>query len=34
MEPIMMQDLLLIAGFLVAWFVLNRWVLPAMGADT
>ena len=29
-----MKELLLIAGFLLAWFVLNRWVLPAIGVDT
>lgn len=29
-----MKDLLLVAGIVVAWFVLNRWVLPAMGIGT
>ena len=29
-----MKDILLIAGIVVAWFVLNRWVLPAMGVGT
>lgn len=29
-----MRDVLLIAGVLLAWFVLIRWVLPAMGIGT
>lgn len=26
--------LALIAGFVVVWFVLNRWVLPGLGVKT
>jgi hypothetical protein len=29
-----MKELMLIFGFLVVWYVLNRWVLPAMGVKT
>jgi len=29
-----MRDVLIIVAFLVAWFVLNRWVLPSMGVGT
>lgn len=29
-----MNDLSIIALFLVAWIVLNRWILPAMGIET
>ncbi len=29
-----MRDLLVIVAVLVAWFVLNRWVLPWMGVST
>jgi hypothetical protein len=29
-----MKDFLLVAGFMVVWFVLNRWVLPSMGVNT
>ncbi len=29
-----MKELLLVFAFLAAWFVLNRWVLPAMGVGT
>jgi hypothetical protein len=29
-----MKDFLYIAGFIVVWFVVNRWVLPAMGVGT
>lgn len=28
------QELLWIVGFLVVWFVLNRWVLPRFGVAT
>jgi hypothetical protein len=31
-EP--MKELIFAAAVLVAWFVLNRWVLPAMGVST
>jgi hypothetical protein len=29
-----MRDVLIIAAFLIAWIVLNRWVLPSMGVST
>ncbi len=29
-----MNDLSIIALFLVAWIALNRWILPAMGIET
>ena len=29
-----MNDLWIIALFLVAWIALNRWILPAMGIET
>ena len=29
-----MNELLLVILIVVAWFVLNRWVLPAMGVRT
>jgi len=29
-----MKELIFIAAFVVAWFVLNRWVLPSMGVST
>ena len=29
-----MQDLLLFAGVIVAWYVLNRWILPRLGIAT
>lgn len=29
-----MKEVLLIAAIVVSWFVLNRWVLPAMGIGT
>lgn len=29
-----MKDTLLVLGFLVAWIVLNRWVLPRFGVQT
>jgi hypothetical protein len=29
-----MKDLLLVLGVVAAWFVLNRWVLPALGVGT
>ena len=29
-----MNDILLIGGFLVAWLVLNLWVLPKLGVPT
>ncbi len=29
-----MKEIVLIAGIVIAWFVLNRWVLPAMGVGT
>jgi len=28
------KELLLFAALMVAWFVANRWVLPAMGVKT
>lgn len=28
------QEILWIVGFLVVWFVLNRWVLPRFGVAT
>ncbi len=29
-----MQEGILLIGLIAAWFVLNRWVLPAMGVGT
>ncbi len=29
-----MNEILLVAAIVVGWFVLNRWVLPAMGIGT
>lgn len=29
-----MSDLLLFAGFLVAWVLLQRWLLPRLGVPT
>lgn len=29
-----MKDILIVAGFLVAWIALNRWVLPRFGVQT
>jgi hypothetical protein len=29
-----MNDILIIGGFLVAWLVLNLWVLPKLGVPT
>lgn len=29
-----MRDLLILLGVLVAWFVLNAWVLPKFGVST
>ena len=29
-----MKDTLIVIGFLVAWIVLNRWVLPRFGVET
>jgi len=29
-----MKDTLLVLGFLAAWIVLNRWVLPRFGVQT
>jgi hypothetical protein len=29
-----MKEILLFFAILAAWFVLNRWVLPAMGVKT
>ena len=29
-----MNNVLLLLGVLIVWFVLNRWVLPAMGVPT
>ena len=29
-----MKDTLLVVGFLAAWIVLNRWVLPRFGLQT
>ncbi len=29
-----MKEILFVAGFLVVWFVLNRWVLPSLGVST
>jgi hypothetical protein len=28
------MEFLYMAGILLAWFVLNRWVLPALGVPT
>lgn len=30
----MTMDILLLIGIVVAWYVLNRWVLPKMGVQT
>ena len=30
----MSWDLMLIAGALVAWVILNRWILPKLGVPT
>lgn len=30
----MTKDILMMVAFLAAWFVLSRWVLPAMGVPT
>lgn len=29
-----MKDTLIVIGFLVAWIVLNRWILPRFGVET
>ena len=29
-----MRDTFIVIGFLVAWIVLNRWVLPHFGVQT
>ena len=29
-----MKDVVLILGFLAAWFILSRWLLPALGIPT
>lgn len=29
-----MKDLLLLAGFLIFWIALNRWILPRFGVQT
>jgi hypothetical protein len=29
-----MSEILLLVGFLAAWFVLNRWILPRFGVAT
>lgn len=29
-----MRDLLILAGIIVVWYVLNRWVLPRFGVQT
>jgi hypothetical protein len=29
-----MREALIVLGFLVAWVVLNRWVLPRFGVET
>lgn len=29
-----MQELLLFAGVIVAWYALNRWILPRLGIAT
>ena len=29
-----MKDTLIVIGFLAAWIVLNRWVLPRFGVQT
>ncbi len=29
-----MRDLLILAGIVVVWYVLNRWVLPRFGVQT
>ena len=29
-----MRDTFIVIGFLVAWIVLNRWVLPRFGVQT
>lgn len=28
------SDLLLLAGIVAAWYILNRWVLPRFGVQT
>ncbi len=29
-----MKSLLIFAGVIVVWFILNRWVLPRFGVET
>lgn len=29
-----MKDILVFGGILVAWIVLNRWILPRLGVQT
>lgn len=29
-----MREVLLVLGLVVAWFIVNRWVLPACGVST
>jgi hypothetical protein len=29
-----MKEVLLLVGFIGAWFILNRWVLPRFGVQT
>ncbi len=29
-----MKSLLLFAGILAGWYILNRWILPKMGVET
>jgi hypothetical protein len=29
-----MKSLLLLAGIIAAWYILNRWILPRFGVET
>jgi hypothetical protein len=29
-----MKSLLILAGVLAVWYILNRWILPKMGVET
>lgn len=29
-----MKSLLLLGGFIAAWYILNRWILPRLGVET
>lgn len=34
MKRVVMRELLVVAGVVVVWFVLSRWILPKFGVKT